>query len=413
LTRESVGGTNTTYLYDPNGNLTKKDDGTNVDAYGYNWLNLMTSYDGPGTSNDATYTYDAEARRVTKNVNGSKTAYIYDFWNVVADYNGSNQLQATYVTPGLDDNLTMTRSGSTYYYLQDGLGSIRNVLDGDETGENAYDYDAFGKTYGTPTENVTNRYRFTGREWDSESSLYYYRARNYSAGTGSLPSREPDMDGSGRSLYCYVSCSPVSWTDPSGLTKIFVDKQQNYDFSDLGKTCAQYGFQETHARETDVRDHVGHMKADDIWVYFGHTGRKNGVPGHIMTHRRFRRDKPVPISDVADWISQGPKGGTGAPPALAVLASCDSCQVMAPSLLAAGVRCVACFDAEVPAGAAATMVKNAFRGLCTEGKTLQTSFFDATAGVMDDGFFKNFKIICSDPSDVGKTLPELLSPGKR
>jgi YD repeat-containing protein len=48
LTRESTGQTVTSYLYDANGNLTKKDDGINVQAYGYDFRHLMTDCDGPG-----------------------------------------------------------------------------------------------------------------------------------------------------------------------------------------------------------------------------------------------------------------------------------------------------------------------------------------------------------------------------
>ena len=112
------------YLHD-----TKKDDGTNVHSYAYDFRNLMTDYDGPGASNDSTYKYDAGGRRITKDVNGTKTAYFHDWLNVVAEYNGSNQLQRTYVTPGLDQNLSLTASGSTYYYLTDALGSIRQLID--------------------------------------------------------------------------------------------------------------------------------------------------------------------------------------------------------------------------------------------------------------------------------------------
>ena len=47
-------------------------------AYGYDFRNLMTDYDGPGSNNDTTYRYDALGRRVTKNVNGTKTAYFHE-----------------------------------------------------------------------------------------------------------------------------------------------------------------------------------------------------------------------------------------------------------------------------------------------------------------------------------------------
>jgi YD repeat-containing protein len=98
----------TGYLYGANGSLTKKDDGTNVHAYGYDLRNLMTDCDGPGANNDTTYTYDALGRRITKEVNGTKTAYVHDGLDTVAEYNGSNQLQRTYVTPGLDQNISLT-----------------------------------------------------------------------------------------------------------------------------------------------------------------------------------------------------------------------------------------------------------------------------------------------------------------
>jgi hypothetical protein len=107
----AVGLTSTTYLYDANGSLTKKDDGTNVEAYGYDFRNLMTDYDGPGSTNDASYKYGASGLRVQKTVGGSTTTkYYLDGLNVVAEYNGSDQLQRTYVTPGLDQNLSLTAS---------------------------------------------------------------------------------------------------------------------------------------------------------------------------------------------------------------------------------------------------------------------------------------------------------------
>jgi len=51
---------------------------------------------------------------------------------------------------GLDENLSMTRSGNTYYYTADGLASVRNILESDEDTANVYDYCAFGDALGTP-----------------------------------------------------------------------------------------------------------------------------------------------------------------------------------------------------------------------------------------------------------------------
>jgi len=51
----------------------------------------------------------------------------------LAGYNGSNQLQRSYVTPGLDQNLSLTFSRSTYYYLSDALGRMRQVSSASES----------------------------------------------------------------------------------------------------------------------------------------------------------------------------------------------------------------------------------------------------------------------------------------
>ncbi len=100
----------------------------------------------------------------------------------------------------------------TYYYMRDGLGSIRNLVDSSETTRNTYDYYAFGKELGSWTETVTNRYTYTSREWDDESSQYYYRARYYSGG-GRFSGRDPAAPYG----YLYVLNSPGMFSDPFGL----------------------------------------------------------------------------------------------------------------------------------------------------------------------------------------------------
>ena len=77
---------------------------------------------------------------------------MYDGDNVLASYASNGTLNARYITAGVDENLSMTRSGNTYYYMADGLGSIRNIGESDEDTANTYDYYAFGNTLGTETQ---------------------------------------------------------------------------------------------------------------------------------------------------------------------------------------------------------------------------------------------------------------------
>lgn len=60
----------------------------------------------------------------------------------------------------------------------------------------------------------------TGREWDKETGLYYYRARYYDPMEGRFISKDPiGFDGGDVNLYGYVQNNPINWVDPSGLSQ--------------------------------------------------------------------------------------------------------------------------------------------------------------------------------------------------
>jgi RHS repeat-associated protein len=58
---------------------------------------------------------------------------------------------------------------------------------------------------------------FTGREWDPEIGLYYYRARYYDPHLGRFISEDPIGFRGGENFYAYVGGNPVSQKDPLGL----------------------------------------------------------------------------------------------------------------------------------------------------------------------------------------------------
>src|SRR5512144_61062 len=57
----------------------------------------------------------------------------------------------------------------------------------------------------------------TGREWDKETGLFYYRARYYDPIEGKFISKDPIGFEGGINLYGYVQGNPTSRRDPSGL----------------------------------------------------------------------------------------------------------------------------------------------------------------------------------------------------
>jgi RHS repeat-associated protein len=64
-------------------------------------------------------------------------------------------------------------------------------------------------------------YSFTGREWDPEIDLYYYRARYHDSRIGRFLSEDPIQvrarAAREMNAYVYVANDPVNHTDPTGL----------------------------------------------------------------------------------------------------------------------------------------------------------------------------------------------------
>lgn len=158
-------------------------------------------------------------------MNGTLTRYLYDGDQVIEERDGSNAVTATYVYgPGIDEPLTMTRNNQTYYYFQDGLGSVTDLTNAAGEVVESYAYDPYGQP--TPAVSaVGNPYRFTGREYDADTGLYYYRARHYHPGLGRFMQRDPLGHVDGSNLYAYVRNNAVNHVDPLGLLVILGERQ--------------------------------------------------------------------------------------------------------------------------------------------------------------------------------------------
>jgi RHS repeat-associated protein len=203
------------YSYDGNGNLIRKTERASGRAtvYTYDSDNRLTGVTTPqGLA--ATYRYDGLGRRISKTIGGLTTAYIYDGSDIVAEYSGGN-LAATYLHgPGVDEVLSAKRSGTTFYLQRDALGSVVQTFSAAGV-SSSYQYDSYGKitaqTGSTPTS-----FAYTGREYDVESGLYYYRARYYDPGVGRFISEDPVAFRAGKNFYSYVGANPINRTDPSG-----------------------------------------------------------------------------------------------------------------------------------------------------------------------------------------------------
>src|SRR5208282_1137183 len=168
-----------TYAYDDNGNTTSKTDSTGTTSYTWDFENRLTSVTLPGTGGTVYFAYDPFGRRVRKVFTGATTIYAYDGDNITEVLGGGGNLLAHYTQgAGIDEPLATTEAGGTYFYHEDGLGSVTSLTDGTGQVAASYVYDSFGKLTAL-TGTITNPFLYTGRELDSETGLYNYRARYY------------------------------------------------------------------------------------------------------------------------------------------------------------------------------------------------------------------------------------------
>ena len=80
---------------------------------------------------------------------------------------------------------------------------------------NTYTYDSFGKLTGFDGS-LVNPFQYTGRESDSETGLYYYRARYYDTAIGRFTSMDPIGFKGGDNYYAFVRNNPLLLRDPKG-----------------------------------------------------------------------------------------------------------------------------------------------------------------------------------------------------
>jgi RHS repeat-associated protein len=205
----TVSGTSKTYTYDVNGSLTAE--GTKT----YEWdgaNRLIRVLDGGGEV--ARFVYDGLGRRSQRIAGGVTRTYVYDGEDILEERLSTGPTSRYVHGLGIDQPLARVEAGAPTYYLADHLGSIVQETSAAASVTLTRQYDAWGNL---PLGSGTAGYAFTGREWDAEASLYYYRARYYDPKLGRFISEDPIGFDGGSNFYVYALNDPVNLLDPSGL----------------------------------------------------------------------------------------------------------------------------------------------------------------------------------------------------
>ena len=214
-----------TFASDSNGNMLTKTDSSGTTAYNWDFENRLASVVLPGTGGTVVFKYDPFGRRIQKNsVNGTMN-YLYDgLGNIIEEVDQIGVILGQY-TGGVrvDEPMAQMRGGTAAYYEQDGLGSVISLTDSLGAVLNSYTYDSYGNVTAS-NGSFPNRFLYTGRDYDSETGLRYYRARYYDPQTGRFLSEDPlGFKAGDVNFYRYVGNSPVNFDDPSGMTKKIPD----------------------------------------------------------------------------------------------------------------------------------------------------------------------------------------------
>lgn len=181
-----------TFVYDANGNLTSRTDGTGTRTFVWDFENRLKQVTLPH-GNTVAYKYDALGRRIQRTPSaGIGANFVYDGQDVVKDFNSDGSTVEYVNGPGIDNKLRLTDSRLSatgpLYFLHDHLGSTTALTNSLGVVVSQINYDSFGNP--SASANLT-RYTYTGREFDSDTGLYYYRARWYDPQVGRFISEDP------------------------------------------------------------------------------------------------------------------------------------------------------------------------------------------------------------------------------
>ncbi|SMQ78428.1 RHS repeat-associated core domain-containing protein [Bacillus sp. OV166] len=235
-------GYSSKYAYDLHGNITAMPHLPQMNWDFKDQLSATTRMINNGDTNTAKtyYVYDSSGRRVrkiTETQTGalSKQRIYLDGFEVYREYSSGTvtlereslhvmddkQRVALIETETIKDQSPVTNlQPLVRFQLSNHLGSVNLELDENAAVITYEEYTPYGSTAYCAGRSVAEvslkRYRYTGKERDEESGLYYHGARYYGPWLGRWMSCDPMCMIDGTNLYGFVHENPVKYNDPTG-----------------------------------------------------------------------------------------------------------------------------------------------------------------------------------------------------
>jgi RHS repeat-associated protein len=227
------------FVYDANGNL--RTNGQQI--LDYDDENQLITNSVPGAWKSE-FVYDGKMRRRIRREyiwqygtwhRTSETRYVYDGNLVIQERDANNLPQISY-TRGKDlsgslqgaggiggllarTDLRAMAVGSSAYYFADANGNITALINTNQQFVAKYVYDPFGNTMSASGPLCdANLYRFSSKEVQIQSGMYYYGYRFYDAGLERWINRDPvgERGRDGLNVYAFVRNNPADRLDANG-----------------------------------------------------------------------------------------------------------------------------------------------------------------------------------------------------
>lgn len=155
--------------------------------------------------------YDAENLRFELLEDGRKNGFVYHNGELLHEEGREGQETSYHLGLGTD---ALQRGQELSYYHRDEQRSTAFITSGQGGTRNSYQYDAFGAELES-VEQLSDRIRYIGQQYDGLTGQYYLRARYYNPVLGRFM-QEDTYWGDGLNLYAYCGNNPMVYCDPSG-----------------------------------------------------------------------------------------------------------------------------------------------------------------------------------------------------
>lgn len=234
----------------------------------------------------SSYAYDGAGNRISQTVGVDVTKYLLDLQpglaTVLQATQGSDVTRYLHAPRGI--HAQKDAAGDWTWMLQDGLGSVRSVVDSSLSVLESRLYEPYGTPFGSSGSNQTS-YGFTGEMTDA-NDLLYLRARYYAPNLGVFTGLDPYEGMTQRPMslngYSWVEGNVINRIDPNGKSTCGVPisiRMQNSNCPPQGATACERFISELRCALQVYKDSLKDQ------TLLGSVIDQNGVFLDLMTTR--------------------------------------------------------------------------------------------------------------------------------